>query len=152
MESIEPVVVAVEVPVNPERAFDAFCREFSRWWPLASHSLARDRAASCSFEPSFGGRIFETDVAGSQQDWGRVIAFESPRRCRFSWHPGRPVTIGQWVEVTFDPEAGGSRVTLTHGGWERLGPEVGPMLRNEYVGGWQRVLGASYVPYVSPRH
>jgi hypothetical protein len=39
-------------------------------------------------------------------------------------------------------------MTLTHGGWEALG-EIAPILRREYVAGWQRVLGIRFAEFVT---
>jgi hypothetical protein len=43
------------------------------------------------------------------------------------------------VEVVFAPEAGGTRVTLTHAGWELLGDRSEKM-RSNYDAGWDFVL------------
>ena len=85
---------------------------------------------------------------GSKYVWGEVLAFERGRRIRFSWHPGREPASAQWIEVTFVAAAGGSRVTLTHGGWEALG-EIGPLLRQEYVPGWRLVFGQRFADFAS---
>ena len=57
----------------------------------------------------------------------------------FSWHPGREPESAQWVDVEFVAVGAGTRVTLTHGGWEALG-EIAPILRREYASGWRDVL------------
>ena len=72
-------------------------------------------------------------------------------RLRFSWHPGREADSAQWVEVSFERMGRGSRVTLTHGGWETLG-EIAPILRREYVPGWQQVFGELFGAYARRRH
>ena len=41
---------------------------------------------------------------------------------------------------------GGSRVTLTHGGWEALG-EIGPLMRQEYLPGWRHLLGRLFADF-----
>jgi hypothetical protein len=45
----------------------------------------------------------------------------------------------------------GSRVILTHGGWEALG-EIASVLRREYVPGWQHVFGDLFGGYARRRH
>jgi hypothetical protein len=44
--------------------------------------------------------------------------------------------------VTFVAQGAQTRVTLTHGGWERR--EDGAKARANYVGGWKVVLGERY--------
>ena len=73
-------------------------------------------------------------------------AAQPGRRLRFTWHPGREAESAQWVEVRFESAAAGSRVTLTHGGWEALG-EIAPILRREYAAGWLDVFGRIFAAY-----
>ncbi len=75
-----------------------------------------------------------------------VESAEPGRRLRFSWHPGREADSGQWVDVVFQAAGTGSRVTLTHGGWETLG-EIAPILRREYAAGWQEVFGKIFAEF-----
>lgn len=44
------------------------------------------------------------------------------------------------MEVEFSAVEHGTRVVLTHRGWDALG-EKGPEMREEYVDGWDFVLG-----------
>jgi uncharacterized protein YndB with AHSA1/START domain len=117
---------------------------------IATHSLSRNNATRCRFEPRVGGALDEQAPDCTRHVWGEVLAVEPGRRIRCTWHPGREPASAQWVEVKFLSAAGGSRVTLTHGGWEALG-EIGPLLRREYVSGWQNVLGVGYADYAARR-
>lgn len=137
---LEPVVKRVRVPAAPEEAFGRFTREMGSWWPLATHSVGEAAAESVTFEESAGGRIVERTRAGAEHIWGTVTSWEPPRRVVFTWHPGRDASTAQEVTVTFEPEGGGTEVTLVHAGWERLGDGAAAM-RDRYVGGWARVLG-----------
>lgn len=150
MEELPPIVLTVELTVTPARAFDAFTRQFAEWWPVASHSLSRSRATRCRFDARPGGAVEEVAPDGVRHVWGEVLAVEPGRRVRFSWFPGRTAESAQWVDVDFTPTPGGSRVTLTHGGWEALG-EIGPLLRQEYVPGWRLVLGGPYAEFAQGR-
>jgi hypothetical protein len=141
-----PVVVDLVVPCPPDRAFDYFTRDIGRWWPLETHSVGRDQARSVQFEPRVGGRLVETCADGRASTWGTVEAWEHARRLRFSWHPGREPATAQWVEVTFAANPAGTRVTLTHGGWERLDTQAAGT-RDHYVGGWAFVLGERFGGY-----
>lgn len=144
----EPIVISVDLAVAPANAYTAFTTHFADWWPIATHSLSRDDATRCRFEARVSGAVVEQAPDGTRHIWGKVQAVEPGRRIRFSWHPGREPASAQWIEVEFAPAAGGSRVTLTHGGWETLG-EIAPLLRREYVAGWQNVLGVIYAGFVA---
>jgi hypothetical protein len=138
-----PVVAEVVVPCPPDRAFDYFARDIGRWWPLDTHSVGRANARGVRFEPRVGGRLVETLAEGSEAAWGTVETWCPGERLRFSWHPGREPATAQWVEIAFAPHRDGTRVVLTHGGWERLG-ERAAATREGYVGGWAFVLGERY--------
>jgi len=139
MTTSEPIVLAIELALSPVRAYAAFAERFGEWWPAASHSLSRDSATSCRLDARLGGAVLERTPDGTLHTWGEVLEVEPGRRIRFSWYPGRERESAQWIDVDFAPAAGGSRVTLTHGGWEVLG-EIGPLLRQEYLSGWRHVF------------
>ena len=85
------------------------------------------------------GELHEVDGQEHQAEWGRILAWEPPARFVCSWYPGRDSDTGQELEVTFRAEADGTRVTLVHTGWERLG-EMGPAARTGYDQGWESVI------------
>jgi uncharacterized protein YndB with AHSA1/START domain len=148
MASTDPIVVSVELAATPERAFSAFAGQFDQWWPVATHSLSRQAATRCRLHAAPGGLVEERAPDGTRHCWGTVEAIEPGRRLRFTWHPGRESDTAQWVDVEFTPLGAGSRVTLTHGGWDALG-EIAPILRREYVSGWENVLGKIYADFVN---
>lgn len=145
-----PIVVSVDLAVPPAEAFEAFTERFADWWPVLTHSLSRSAATRCSFEARAGGLVEERAPDGVRHVWGEVIAVEPGRRVRFSWYPGREPESAQWVDVVFAESQSGSRVTLTHGGWDALG-EIAPLLRREYMPGWQHVFGELFASYARQR-
>jgi uncharacterized protein YndB with AHSA1/START domain len=147
----EPIVLTIDLAMPPEAAFEAFTQRFGDWWPVQTHSLSRQPATRCRLEPQPGGAVDERAPDGSRHVWGEVQAVQPGRRVRFSWHPGREPASAQWIEVTFEAVAGGSRATLTHGGWEALG-EIGPLLRQEYLPGWRQVFGQLFADFASDSH
>lgn len=151
MGAIDPVVVSVEVPATPGRAFEIFAAGFADWWPAATHSLSRSALSRCSLAAAPGGALEELAPDGARHLWGTVESVEPGRRLRFSWHPGREPASAQWVEVEFASAGGGARVTLTHGGWEALG-EIAPILRREYASGWRLVLERHFAPRARAAH
>ncbi|MGH9084009.1 MAG: SRPBCC family protein [Acidimicrobiales bacterium] len=139
--STTPLRKSALVPQPPEDAFRIFVDDIAAWWPLASHSVGRERATAVVFEHGLGGRIVETYGDGDTAVWGTVTAWDPPNRVRFSWHPGTPEPEATEVEVTFIGDRhGGTRVELTHSGWDNR-PD-GADARSSYDSGWDLVFGA----------
>lgn len=136
---LPPLFKIVVVPWRPERAFHRFTAEMGSWWPLRSHSVCEGKAVTCGFEPRVGGAIFEELPDGSRFVWGSVTAWEPPSRVAFTWHPAREPDTAQQVEVRFIAHGTGSRLELTHTGWEKLGAEA-RKARRAYPLGWTYVL------------
>lgn len=145
---IEPVIKTVDVPLPVEKAFHLFTEGYARWWPIATHSVGLKRALSCTLETHVGGRIYETLDDGTHCEWGTVQIWEPPHRLVFTWHPGRPASTAQQVEILIQPAPGGSQLTLTHSGWEILGAQA-LETRQAYQIGWDPVL-ASFASLTLP--
>jgi len=139
IESVPPVQRDVAVSWSPEVAFHRFTAEFGRWWPIASHSVGGPAVKAVHFECRVGGRILEEHHDGRRFLWGEVRELDAPRRVVFTWHPSREPDTAQTVEVRFDPEGTGTRVTLTSWGWDRLGARA-KGTRRGYDMGWRWVL------------
>jgi len=137
--SIPPVVRKVDVRWSREDAFERFTAGIARWWPLRSHSVGQARARTVHFEGAVGGRIYEVEEGGETHTWGTVLAWEPPACVRFTWHPGREPDTAQRVEVRFEETGTGTRLVLTHSGWESLGDRAA-RARFGYNLGWIPVL------------
>ena len=141
---LAPVVKVIEVRQTPADAFRLFTEQISAWWPMKTHSRAKDAAGEVTvrvdFEGRVGGRIYETLNTGEQRDWGEVLEFEPGRRVRLSFQIGRPKEKSGEVEVRFD-DTGASRcrVTLTHSHWERMGEDA-EVMRGRFANGWEGVF------------
>jgi uncharacterized protein YndB with AHSA1/START domain len=142
-EQIQPVRCSVEVELSQPEAFEFFTAHISRWWPLATHSVAQQDTETAVFELGAGGEIFELAKQSERIVWGTVLNFEPPERVVFSWHPGQDPSSAQEVEVRFHELGGRTRVELEHRGWDRLG-EKAEETRNTYLTGWEHVLGTCY--------
>jgi uncharacterized protein YndB with AHSA1/START domain len=81
--------------------------------------------------------------SGAEAEWGRVLVWEPPWRLVMNFYPGRTPAGATQVEVTFQAVENGTRLTLTHRGWEQSVPETQARYAG-YVTGWDLVLG-SYV-------
>jgi uncharacterized protein YndB with AHSA1/START domain len=142
-ERIQPVRCSVEVELSQREAFEFFTSHISRWWPLATNSVARENAETAVFELGVGGEIFELAKNSERIIWGTVLEFVPPERLVFSWHPGCDAATAQDVEVRFHDLGSRTRVDLEHRGWERLG-ERAEEVRSSYAPGWEHVLGTCY--------
>jgi uncharacterized protein YndB with AHSA1/START domain len=58
---------------------------------------------------------------------------------RYTWYPDRTPESAQEIEVRFEREGSGTRLTLTHTGWERLGDQA-RKARRGYPIGWEYVM------------
>ena len=136
---IPPVVKSLVVPWSPEAAFRRWTADVGSWWPLRTHSIGQEAAEQVVFTPSVGGTIHEIVRGGSRHVWGTVLAWDPPRSVRYTWHPGEPESSAQEVEVRFTAEGSGTRVVLTHSGWEKKGVK-GRRYARAYRLGWSYVL------------
>jgi len=146
-----PLVKSISVRRSPAEAFRLFTSEMSAWWPLKTHSRARDAAGEVTvrvdFESRVGGRIYETLNSGEQREWGEVLAYEPGQRVVFSFHMGKPRDKSGEVDVRFEPQgADACRVTLTHTHWERMGAEAEAM-RGRFADGWDSVFVTCFRAY-----
>ncbi len=150
-ERLSPIHKSIAVPWNRARAFDRFTREIASWWPLGTHSLGLERAETVIFEGRVGGEIRESIQGGDVSVWGTVLEWHPPERVSFTWHPGKPASTAQRVDLRFVPDGSGTRVELTHSGWEALGP-LAKTARRGYPLGWMYVLrlyaGRRHAPVV----
>lgn len=124
MKSDDFVTVTTRVAVDPETAFEIFTSEVDAWWRHGPRfRVGFDRKAVMRFEPGVGGRLLEVyDAEGEDVfELGRVRVWEPGARLVFDWR-NRNFAPGQVteVEVRFEPDAGGTRVTVEHRGWETI--------------------------------
>ncbi|WP_163991510.1 SRPBCC family protein [Pyxidicoccus caerfyrddinensis] len=144
-KSVEPVRKHVVVEAPQERAFRVFTENIDRWWPR-EHHIGKTTMKTAVLEPKENGRWYEVCEDGSQCDWGKVLAWEPPRRVVLAWQ-----LSAQWqydasliteVEVTFTPEGPRrTRVDLEHRNLERFG-DAAEAVRNSVggTGGWMQLL------------
>ena len=148
--SQESVRKSIVVPLSQTDAFRLYTEGIATWWPLKTHSLAKERAATVVLEARVGGRVYERTAEGEERDWGTVVVCESPTRLVHTWHLGRGEATAQEVEVRFAPEGEGTRVDLVHTGWERYGQGAAEAIAS-YETGWGYVLGECYAAAAAAR-
>ena len=137
-ETFPPLRKTITVPWTVERAFARFTAEIGSWWPLTTHSVGGARTERCAFETRVGGQIYEETEHGTRHVWGTVTECEPPGRTVL---PGirTHIETAQKIKVRFTSDGGGTRLELTHTGWERLGKEA-RKARRAYPMGWTYVL------------
>jgi uncharacterized protein YndB with AHSA1/START domain len=137
---IPPIKRSVSVSWDQQTAFTRFTSEFGSWWPSHSHSVGGDRVRKQIFEKHVGGGIYEEHRDGRRFQWGQILAWDPPRRLKFTWHPSRDPSTAQDVEIEFLAEGRGTRLELISTGWERWGRRA-RMARRGYDTGWGYILG-----------
>lgn len=128
--AVESVRSIVTVALPAERAFAFFTEHFTLWWPR-EYTWGREALEEIGLERREGGFCFERGPHGFRCDWGRILAWEPPRRLVLAWqisprhepepNPARAST----VEITFLAETPmQTRVVLDHRDFERHGEEA----------------------------
>ncbi len=135
---IAPVLRAAHVRRTPTETFRLFTEHIGSWWPLATHGLFGGKAGGLAFED---GRLVERSLTGETTVWAEVEVWEPPTRLVLAWHPGRTEGPASRVEVCFTGDVDGTRVELSHHGWEAFG-ERALGARGDYSGSgtWGSVL------------
>jgi uncharacterized protein YndB with AHSA1/START domain len=146
-EKHAPIRQSVRVDCPIEEAFRLFTEGFGEWWPLASYSITGEQAESCAMEPWAGGRVFERTRSGEEREWGSVTVWDAPRRVELTWHPGTRGDDRQTVDIEFSVEADGTRVTLTHSGWDAAGVQACALGAN-CAAQWPAVLELCFAEFV----
>src|SRR5438552_3401678 len=93
------VLVALRVPVSPERAFQVFTEEIGAWWqPHGLFATSGNPAGKLAFEPGPAGRLVERHPDGDAYEIGRILSWKPPQELAFNWRPAT-FTPDQTTEV-----------------------------------------------------
>ena len=141
--TVEPIRKQLVVEAPAERAFRVFTEKGGVWWPK-DHHIGKSPLKDVVIEPRASGRWYERMEDGSECDWGKVLAWEPPRRVVLAWQLDMkfqfdPNLVTE-VEVRFTPEGPKrTRVDFEHRNLERFGegaPDTCKMMDN----GWGGIL------------
>jgi uncharacterized protein YndB with AHSA1/START domain len=144
-QRIAPATIRKTIAVNApiDRAFAVFASRMGDWWHK-EHSIAKGTTQKdVVVEPRAGGRWYEVGADGSEHPWGRVIAYDPPRRLVLAWQLTREFAYDPdfetTVEILFTEQDGGTRVEFEHRDLERMGADAAEMLEG-MDGGWGMLL------------
>ncbi len=116
------VFVALRVPANPERAFEAFTQEIASWWqPNPLFQITPQGDGELAFEPGTGGRLVTRLTHGEIFEIGRISVWQPGKRLVFAWRPASfsPEQSTE-VEVLFEPVGEETRVSIEHRAWDTI--------------------------------
>lgn len=102
---------SVLLSLTPADAFDLFTREISQWWPPDRRHL---NDANSQLFLLADGRFYERASNGTELDLGRVRLWDAPRRIVLDFYIGTDVAHPTEVEIRFDVEGDGTRVSVNH--------------------------------------
>lgn len=128
---LAPVVCTVEIAAPRERVFELFTvpERLVEWWPDA-----------VTFEAREGGRV-HLEFEGRGTVSGTVTRFDPPGTLGFTWVRGVAPDVVTQVDVELSElEDGGTRVVLTHSGWEAVPEEEVAEWRGIHEAGWRHFL------------
>jgi uncharacterized protein YndB with AHSA1/START domain len=144
-QRIAPAAIrkTIEVKAPRNRAFDVFANRIGEWWHK-EHCLSKGTPlADVVIEPRAGGRWYEKGADGSEQEWGRVLAWEPPHRLLLAWQLTREFQYDPdfetTVEVTFEERGPVTIVRFEHRDLERMGEGAVETLE-AMDGGWGMLL------------
>jgi uncharacterized protein YndB with AHSA1/START domain len=134
------------LPVSLEVAFRTFTAGMTEWWPR-EYTWSQGALREIGIEPGVDGLCYERGPHGFRCDWGRVLAWEPPQRLTLAWHIG-PTRVPQpnpqqasEVDVSFEVNGAGTRVSLLHHGFDRHGEGAADYrAAMDGPGGWDYIL------------
>jgi activator of Hsp90 ATPase-like protein len=94
-QTSDPIRQSVHIEGTVEEAFHLFTESFEEWWP---------------------GNEDESEAMRE----GQVTVWDPPQRIEFVWRRGP----GETVSLEFHAEGTGTRVMVTHTGWQHAGQPV----------------------------
>jgi hypothetical protein len=153
------VYLAVRVPTDPARAFEAFTGEIGTWWrPDGLFRITPRGDGRLAFEPGEGGRLYTTLDDGEQFEIGRISVWDPGRRLVFAWRQASfAPDQSTEVEVRFEAVGEETRVSIEHRAWDAIPqkhaarhgfPEQATLARA--ADWWRASLGAFRDTFQSP--
>ena len=131
----------IEIQAPPERVFKALTNadELSDWFQVRVEG-----------QITAGGEVWMTSVHPDHagQRWPvRIVELSAPRRVVWQWHPGQVDPTRDYsrepqttVTFTLEPSGGGTRVSVSETGFDRIALERRAKVYEDNSQGWSEVL------------
>jgi uncharacterized protein YndB with AHSA1/START domain len=127
------------IAAPPDRVWRALTADLGRWW-TAPYFVDPDHVTGLVLEPGVGGRFMECwGEPGQGYLLGQVVEWLPPLRLGFTWQQPNWAGAVTLVAVRLEPEGEGTRVLVSHEGFERV-PGGGEKWAG-YAHGWSDLLG-----------
>jgi hypothetical protein len=147
MSGTDSVTVTTRVAVDTAEAFRIFTEDVDRWWKSGpAYRFGEGREGVLRFESSGSAgerRLVEVfdEGSGDLYEVGLVRAWEPGTLLSFEFR-GRRFAEDErtLVDVHFDEDAGVTRVTLIHRGWDSL-PDDHPARHGLFGGSFEALIG-----------
>jgi uncharacterized protein YndB with AHSA1/START domain len=105
------MIKSVLLPLSPAAAFALFTESIGEWWPADRRHTGDSQSEIFLLE---SGRFFERARDGNEVELGLVRSWLPPSRIVFDFFVATGTERPTEVEISFAPEAVGTRVTVHH--------------------------------------
>jgi uncharacterized protein YndB with AHSA1/START domain len=105
------ITKSVLLPLAQAEAFKLFTEQISAWWPVDCRHTS-DPASTLHLVTD--GRFYERARDGREVDLGRVVEWHDGQRIVLDFYMATGPAHPTKAEITFTPEANGTRVTVSH--------------------------------------
>ncbi len=139
----DTVTRTVTVPLPPAEAWARFTDGFADWWPREHCFFGEAALDTVLLTPEAGAAWGERTGDGRVIPWGAVLAADAPHRLSLGWQmdarpspwvPEPDPARASVIDIAFDADGQGTRVTLTHHGFSRQGPDAAAAMRAVMIG------------------
>ena len=133
METVQ-IEQEVVIAAEPERVFEAMTDGVNSWW---AHGYESPRS-TVHLEPQAGGRFYEDFGPGRGSAYFATVTYcDRGKKLRLMGPMGMSGPVVGTMNFDLEPEAGGTRVKLSH----QIMGAVDEETRQGYTSGWRELLG-----------